>query len=265
MTEYQILQALRKKYDSNAYVVIPQVRNQTGFSRTTRTADAIAVSLWPSRGIGVEGFEFKDSRTDWQKELKQPEKAEEISRYCERWWIVASKPGIVLDGELPKTWGLIEIVDEMPKVKVKAPVLEPQAPSWPFIASLLRSASKSIVPEEDVKREVEKARADAWKEMESKLEILSNQKMRHFKDQYEKLRKLVHDFEEASGFRFDQWNPNGAKVGAVMKLLASQYGGLRDSLASIRGTLAANLQLIDDAISAVPVVEANPNEKPVSV
>lgn len=261
MTEYQILQVLKRKYPSDAYAVIPQVRNATGFGTRTRTADAIAVSLWPSRGIGIEGFEFKDSRTDWLKELADPAKAEEISRYCERWWIVTSSPGIVHDGELPKTWGLMEIVDGAIKVKVKAPVdKEPQKPGWPFIASLLRSASQSIVPESDVQREVEKARAEERGKVDQLIESAVDRHVKETRAELDKLRKVIRDFERASGFRFDHYRPNGYKIGALAKLLAADYGGVVEALTGARNTMASYVTGIDAALGSLPKIADQPTE-----
>src|SRR5438876_1169784 len=71
------------------------------------SADALAMSLWPSRGLELHGFEIKASRADWRTELRNPETADEIATRCDRWWIVAGSADIVTDGELPPTWGLL--------------------------------------------------------------------------------------------------------------------------------------------------------------
>src|SRR5688572_18266988 len=81
---------LAKRFAPSAYAFLPQLRNGTGFGRT-RTADAVAMSLWPSRGIYLHGFEIKVGRGDWLSELRQPEKAEEIARFCKYWSLVAAE------------------------------------------------------------------------------------------------------------------------------------------------------------------------------
>lgn len=63
------------------------VRDAAGFN-VTRTADVLALGLWPSRGNELHGFEVKVSRADWRKELAQPEKAEGWCQIVDRWWIV---------------------------------------------------------------------------------------------------------------------------------------------------------------------------------
>lgn len=87
------------------WAYLEEVRNAPGFD-ATRSLDALAVHLWPSRGHEIHGYEIKCSRSDWLRELKDPHKAEAFAGWCDRFWIVAA-PGIVRD-ELPIAWGLLE-------------------------------------------------------------------------------------------------------------------------------------------------------------
>jgi len=57
-----LFELLQKRFPSEEYACLPQVRNATGYSSVIRTADAIAMSLWPSRGLDLHGFEFKSLR-----------------------------------------------------------------------------------------------------------------------------------------------------------------------------------------------------------
>jgi hypothetical protein len=104
-----IFDALRKRFAHPEWAYFEEVRNGTGFSRrTTRTADGLAFSTWPSRGLELHGIEVKVSRGDWLREKGDPEKAEEIARFCDRWWLAVT-PKVVLDvAEVPPAWGLIE-------------------------------------------------------------------------------------------------------------------------------------------------------------
>ena len=76
--------ALRFSFPEDQYALLFEVRNSTGYGKRIRSADALAMSLWPSRGLELIGFEIKRSRIDWLKELSQPEKAEEICRFCDQ-------------------------------------------------------------------------------------------------------------------------------------------------------------------------------------
>lgn len=118
----QILEALSKEYKgSDAYAFLSQVRNSTGFSSEVRTADAMTMCLWPSRGLEIEGYEIKVSKSDWQSELKDPAKADEFYKYCDKWWLITPKDLIDVK-DLPIGWGLQEYDGEKIKVKVKADI-----------------------------------------------------------------------------------------------------------------------------------------------
>jgi hypothetical protein len=136
-TTVDIMDLLARRYPAPSWAFLPQVRNGTGYGRTVRTADALAMSLYPSQGLHLHGFEVKVSRADWLRELKEPEKADEISRYCHYWWIVAPS-GVVADGELPATWGMLEVDDGQLNRIVPAPLLDAQPPSMPMLAAIMR-------------------------------------------------------------------------------------------------------------------------------
>lgn len=115
LTERDLLDALHIKLESEAqgngghrWIVAEKVRNGAGFA-ATRTADAIAIDTWPSKGLEIHGFEVKCSRSDWLTELKCPEKSEPFRRFCDRWWLVAASRDIVKPRELPDGWGLMAI------------------------------------------------------------------------------------------------------------------------------------------------------------
>ncbi len=122
-TEKDLYLALKKIYNEKAYVLLPHVRNTTGYSDLQTTADAICFGLWPSRGIEVEGFEIKCSRQDWLTEVRNPAKADAIAKMCDRWWLVVADGQIVKDDELPPTWGLYVLKGSALTIHKKAPVL----------------------------------------------------------------------------------------------------------------------------------------------
>lgn len=124
------------------WAVMTEVASRTGGGGgDTRYADAIAMNLWPSRGLAIHGFEVKVYRGDWMRELKNPEKAEAIHRFCDYWWIVAPD-GVVLDGELPEGWGLLSPNNgaRLRVVTKAAKVAEPTPAGRGFLAAMLRRA-----------------------------------------------------------------------------------------------------------------------------
>lgn len=101
----QLEDRLAARYRTAASEILFGVRNDAGFS-ANRTADAIAIGLWPSTGCSLEGFEIKVSRGDWTRELREGSKSEAFMVYMDFWWLVAPRE-IVTDDELPPAWGLL--------------------------------------------------------------------------------------------------------------------------------------------------------------
>src|SRR5438128_1984050 len=98
---------LAELFAAPEYALLYEVAKGTG-SYGGRYADAVAMSLYPSRGLYLSGFEVKTSRSDWLSEMKNPKKADDIGKYCDFWYLVVGSNSIVKPGELPLTWGLIE-------------------------------------------------------------------------------------------------------------------------------------------------------------
>jgi hypothetical protein len=58
---------LAARYCAPAWAIFYEVANATG-ANGSRYADAVAMSLYPSRGLELHGFEVKKSRWDWVRE-----------------------------------------------------------------------------------------------------------------------------------------------------------------------------------------------------
>jgi hypothetical protein len=144
-----LISLLAENYPAPDYAFLPEFRGGTGWGRESR-ADAIAMDLWPSKGLELIGFELKTSRADWQRELKQPDKADPIKQFCDRWYLVVDdwnivKHHFVEKSEVPNDWGFIRLDDSiyLPKLKTikEAPQLNPIPIDRLFLASLMRRAS----------------------------------------------------------------------------------------------------------------------------
>lgn len=140
-TAKALLEKLRAKYDPRSWAFFANVPNGTGYSQK-RTADAVAMSLWPSEGLALHGFELKVSRGDWLRELKQPDKAAEVKRYCDYWWLVASSHDVVKNDAMPAGWGLMVVQHGKLIVEVEAPKLEAAALDRTFVAALVRKVAR---------------------------------------------------------------------------------------------------------------------------
>jgi hypothetical protein len=233
MTEFELFQALRPHYPSREYALLPQVANGTG-ARTFRHCDALALSLWPSRGMHLSGFEMKSYRGDWLRELKNPEKAEEVAQYCNYWWIVASGPFVKAE-ELPQPWGLM-VWDATKGILLKikaAPFREAVNPDLPFIAAMLRKAQDVVTPDgalEDARRDaLEKGRKEG--EARCKYDI----------EDFAKLKQRVQTFERASGVKLDTWNDAHDIGEAVKMVLNDTVSRGRDNLRRIAEQIVKDL------------------------
>lgn len=200
---------LHKRYPAGEWALMEEVAPATGGG--TRYADAVAVNLWQSRGHAIHGFEIKVGRGDWLKELKDPSKAEPVYRYCDYWWIVAPK-GIVKDGELPPTWGLLELRESGLVQAVNAPKLTADPLTRAFFASLMCRGHEQI--EALAERKHHAAIVEARVAVNEQVRQGIEQSTRRHKELQEKVAK----FEAETGLSFDSYR--GPPASAVKLALA---------------------------------------------
>ena len=206
LTEGQLFGRLKKRYAAPEYAIFPGVQNSTGYSRQRREADAIAMCLWPSMGMEVLGFEIKSQRSDWMRELRQPNKSQAIQKYCNRWWIVAADREMVKvdEGELPPTWGLMVPRGQGLVTVVDAPPLEPEPLDHGFIAAILRRAHEAS-QHPDIEQKIrEELRPVIEKEMENRRDIELNRARRELEEAEKRLEKF-EAVSEKFGLRYADW------------------------------------------------------------
>lgn len=119
-----LMEAVHRSFPSPHFVTLSEVRDSTGFD-SKRSADALALGMFRSRGRLLHGFEFKVSRSDWLCELRQPQKSESWFQHCDRWALIVPDPAIVKVEELPAGWGLGVAKIRGVKWIVQPPVLSP--------------------------------------------------------------------------------------------------------------------------------------------
>lgn len=252
-TESTMFDLLCQKYSGDDWVCIPQVPSGTGLDKKT-TADAVAMSLWPSRGLELHGFEIKVSRSDWLAELKKPAKAESISRYCDRWWLVADK-GVANKDELPKGWGLLVPHGNGLRSVVTAELTDAEPMTRSILAGLLRASDK--FRERRVRQETNAD--DLAKKLGAKFQAgvehgkaTAERKAKFELEQAANLKQAVADFEAATGLRIAGYRPNGERLGeqvvAAQRLLnsVSSLRGMRNQLAE----LLAGIDTLTEAATA---------------
>ena len=194
---------LRAQLPAEEYALFYEVRDATG-CHGTRSADALAISLWPSRGLEVHGFEFKISRADWVKELRNPAKAEAIAAYCDRWWLVVSDERIVNPGEVPPAWGLKAVRgDKLVTITLAGKQENPAPLDRLFVAAIARAAQKHSPGARAIEKAIEAARA-AWEKDRTKSDERVATRRR---DEAAELRDRIQEFEKASGVKITSYPP----------------------------------------------------------
>lgn len=204
---------IKARYPAPAYVFLPQVANGTGRFKS-RTADALVMGVWPSRGLELIGFEVKVYRSDWLSELRRPEKAHAVAQFCDKWFIVAPSTTVVKLEELPPAWGLLVMkstgrslaVARQPKDKEEVAPL-----TRSFLAALLRNALAEIIPRGEINDQLNAQ----WQSGFDAGKAQANQQQQFASRNAESLAASVKKFEEVSGIRIDSYN--GQNIGEAVR------------------------------------------------
>lgn len=240
--EEDVLAALAKRYGASEWTLLTQVGNATG-GRANRWADALAMNLWPSRGLHLYGFEIKVSRSDWLRELKRPDKAETIASYCHAWWIVAGEPGIVRLDEVPGSWGLMELRGRGLVAVRPAPMLDhPKEMDRAFVASILRRSTQSMIPRASVQDVIDSARKEGEKAGEYNRDAM----IKTIRGQYERMSQSLEAFEKASGVKIDYYEA-GRQGEAVRLAMALGRAGIASAIEEAQRRLERTLEMLRKA------------------
>lgn len=221
-TEADLCKLLETKFDKTPreWAVFFQVRNRAGFD-ATRSADAVAIGLWPSRGHEIHGFEMKSARSDWLTELDNPQKAEETMACCDRIFVIASDD-VVKKNELPKGWGWMAPSKGVLRVRVAAAVRKDvKDMDRSHLAALLKRAY-DCVPAQVA---IDKARKEGVAEGRTEIKHDRKWELEELRHDHADLKKAVAGFEKTSGVAIgDSWDSGriGESVAAVIQL--RRYG-----------------------------------------
>lgn len=86
-------------------IALEEVAPGTGWA-SRRWADVLVLSVWPSKGLTLDGYEVKASKQDLKKELSDLSKSEAVAKYCDSWTLVAWDESVLVDG-IPEGWGIM--------------------------------------------------------------------------------------------------------------------------------------------------------------
>jgi hypothetical protein len=224
-------EAVADYFSGSEWSIAFEVGNATG-AAVKRHADAVAMSLWPSRGLSLHGIEMKISRGDWQRELAAPEKAEEIHQHCNFWWLAAAKGVVKHIDEVPPTWGLLEMTEAGTLRMKRHARFQERGAGVPrsFVAGILRARDRSDADEftRAVNRRVEERVQRAVEERTQD---------RRFQDtEAQKRLRLLETACKEFGVGWMADDDLCRAVAFVMKSgLCSNYAGLSDVLRALDG------------------------------
>jgi len=138
-TEDDLIKALRLRYPYEEWVFFAHQASGVGTHRDTgRYMDAWAMNTYPMNKHLKLAFEIKVSRSDFMRELKQPQKREFAMKVSNQFYFVAPE-GVISPEDLPEGCGLLTLNgSEELKEKVKAPRRDAKEPTWNFIGALAR-------------------------------------------------------------------------------------------------------------------------------
>lgn len=146
--------SLRSYYDKIGYKLFEEVKRSSGYMKPERFADAIAISIFPSNGISLTGFEMKENRADLLNDLRDLSKSEALKQFCDYWILMIPHSNYeeILKGkiQIPDDWGVWAWYNNKTHgnggfiVKIKPKQLYPKPVDRYFLASLLNQTNTSV-------------------------------------------------------------------------------------------------------------------------
>lgn len=241
LNSQDMLRLLEKRYPkAQGFVFLSEVGDSTG-SSVNRHADAVVMQTWPSRGIALEGFEIKVSRSDLVRELENPRKADGVGKYCSTWWLVLSKTSLMDGLVIPATWGILVAAKRERLEVVRLPKVVKKPKEWTpaFIAALVRNASEG--------NGVDAARREAREEGFREGQQYSERLQASTAERLEHLEAKVKAFDDGFGRGFgmqhagsDRAREFGRHARAWMNLSGEKIDAIKrlaDEIATVSGDL----------------------------
>jgi hypothetical protein len=210
-----VREALSNKFCLPHYITLFEVRDSTGFD-SSRSADALSVGMYRNRGRELTGFEIKHSRSDWLRELKQPDKAEEIGKFCDWFYLVSNDEAVARPDELPGPWGWMVLKGEKLKTIKKPEKMTPLPLDRHMLCSLLHSVRLQCYA--DIEKQIADKVAERLKTEHSGIQYTAES----WKSRFTALDEIVKKYEAASGLNISSGWINPSKVGAAVRRLMDE-------------------------------------------
>jgi len=231
-----MIELVRKRHEGDGWIVFQELGDRPG-NMADRHADSVALGVWRSKRYEAHLYEFKVSREDVKRELRDPRKVDGVGKYCHYWWLVIDDPKRIHDLVIPDVWGILVVKVEKVAGKEhtrltqlrKAPKLTPKPFSPEFVVSAIRNIRRTYVDPTDHSRvEAElhelkygKTRTLTTEEQDDK------DKIRNLERELSYIKGYVERFEERSGVKMDtpswEWGNIGDAVRIVRELESKDH------------------------------------------
>lgn len=257
LTSKDVRQAILKTYAPPEWAVMWEVSNATGaVAGKQRYADAVMMSLWPSRGLELHGVEIKVSRSDWKREAADPSKAEAIATYCDKWWVFVT-PGVIHDtAEIPPNWGVREWDGKRWKtLQEAARNADAVACDRKFLAALLRRGDEA--ERRRIQDEVHRSVTEARAEIDQRVKRAIDDHTRRNTGAHEWIEK----FESETGIDIRaKWGgfEDPKQIGAAVKLVLSL--GVDSAYSRIRSMVKSLSESAKQAEEALLEYDSQPRD-----
>jgi len=254
ITTAQLEAAMSKRWSAPEYALLWEVADATG-GRQSRMADALIMGLYPSRTIDLEGVEIKTHRSDWLKEMRNPGKAEAISRYCDFWWVHAT-PDVVKPDELPAGWGLRVYNGRIWSTVHQAERRSPEPIPRTFLAALLRRSDQQMT------KQATRLTEELIQKERQNIDLRISEEVNRRTSLSASLAVVAEEFEAATGFDLKQISMHGSAryaariTAALMKQdLHNPYSGLEWLVKQLRQTADATAEAMASIGLEPPTLE----------
>lgn len=262
ITASDIRSAILARFPSQEYAVMFEVADGTG-AHARRYADAVVMSLWPSRGLEIHGIEIKVSSSDWKREAADPAKAESVARYCDR-WSVYTAPGVIRDlVSVPPAWGVEEFDGKTFKTMKKAEKTDAQPLSRSFVASMLRRSDgvvRSMMKEAE--RKAEAMARDALQKERDQIEAVVKARIEDRTRKFENARAVIDAINEATGTDIMNGFQSDRVLRAIGLMARMERIGFGSDYSIVENQLRQIIQSSEQALKSYSMIFGAANTPP---
>lgn len=146
MRHANIWDALSHRADGIKHAMFFELQLCTGWVGSQQRLDAWSIPLWPSLSReGIAAYEVKTSRSDFLRELKQPDKRVAGIKRCNRFYFVTTEKVVKEESEIPPECGWLLFENGVLKTVREAPEHECEKPDWGTVRAICRRAFDSEV------------------------------------------------------------------------------------------------------------------------